>query len=97
MKQKDKILNELEKRKDKLREKGVKKIGLFGSYLKGKQKRGSDIDILVEFNKTDADNYFGLLDYLEKIFKGNKIDLVIESGLKPEVKYVSKETEYVKI
>ena len=34
--------------KDKIREFGVKKIGLFGSVLKGKQKWGSDVDILVE-------------------------------------------------
>ena len=28
---------------------GVKKIGLFGSYAKGTPAKGSDIDILVEF------------------------------------------------
>ncbi len=90
------IIKKLNYRKNKLKEKGVKKLGLFGSYLKGKQKRGSDIDILVEFKKTNADNYFGLLYFLESLFN-KKIDLVVESGLKPEVKYVVKEAEYVKI
>ncbi len=28
---------------------GVKTIGVFGSYVRGEQKKGSDIDILVEF------------------------------------------------
>ena len=30
---------------------GVKRVTLFGSYAEGKQKPGSDIDLLVEFNK----------------------------------------------
>ena len=51
------IIKKLEKEKNKLKERGVKKIGLFGSYAKGKQKDGSDIDILVTFDKIDFDNY----------------------------------------
>ena len=58
---KDKIIETLKKEKEKLKEKGVKKIGLFGSYAKDKQKNGSDIDFLVEFNKISANNFFGLL------------------------------------
>lgn len=94
---KELIIKKLEKEKVNLRKRGVQKIGLFGSYAKGKQRKDSDVDILVEFIKTDADNYFGLWQYLEKLFKGLKIDLVIESGLKPEVQYIKEETEYVKI
>ncbi|ODS33468.1 MAG: hypothetical protein SCARUB_01376 [Candidatus Scalindua rubra] len=30
---------------------GVKRIAIFGSYAKGKQKKKSDIDILVELKK----------------------------------------------
>ena len=93
---KKKIFFEIKKRRDKLREKGVKRIGLFGSYLKGRQKRGSDIDFLVEFDKINSDNYFGLIFYLEKLFK-RKIDLVIEEDLKPAIRYVKEEAEYVKI
>ena len=62
MMNKKKIINEIEKRKDKLRARGVKKIGLFGSYLKGTQKRGSDIDFLVTFEKENlGNNYFEVL------------------------------------
>jgi predicted nucleotidyltransferase len=75
----------------------VKKLGLFGSYAKGNEGKKSDIDFLVEFKETNADNYFELLYLLEKTFKNKKIDLILESGLKPEVKYVIEETEYVKI
>ncbi|RLB87468.1 MAG: nucleotidyltransferase, partial [Deltaproteobacteria bacterium] len=30
---------------------GVKKIGLFGSYVRNEERRGSDIDLLVEFER----------------------------------------------
>lgn len=91
-----KILGAIEKRRDKLRARGVKKIGLFGSYLKGEQKRGSDIDLLVEFDDINARDYFGVWLYLENIFR-RKVDLVIESDLKPAVKYVKKEAVYVRL
>ena len=90
------ILKEIKKRKDKLRMKGVRKIGLFGSYLKGTQKRGSDIDFLVEFNDETARNYFGLWTYFENLFK-RKVDLIIESDLRSELSHVKKEAVYVKI
>ena len=52
-----KILGKLKKEKFRLKEKGVKKIGIFGSYLKGKPKKTSDIDFLVEFREIDFDKY----------------------------------------
>jgi len=43
----EKILRKIEENKDKVKRFGVKKMGLFGSYIKGRQKQRSDIDILV--------------------------------------------------
>ena len=91
-----KILKEIEKRKKDIRKYGVKKIGLFGSFAKGKQNKKSDIDFLIEFKKIDFDNYVYILNLLERIFK-RRVDLVIEADLKPELKYVKKEARYVKI
>ena len=94
---KKEIIKKLNERKEKLAERKVKKIGLFGSYLKGKQKRGSDIDLLIEINDEDvADNYFELLFYLENVFR-KKIDLIISQNLRKELSYVKKEAEYVVI
>jgi|SRR3989344_268443 len=90
------IIKKLEKEKNKLKERGVKKIGLFGSYAKGKQKDGSDIDILVTFDKIDFDNYMDLISFLEKVLK-RKVDLVIEKNLVPELNYVKNEAEYVRL
>jgi len=90
------IISTLEKEKANLKKLGVKKIGLFGSFAKGKQKEKSDIDILVNFDKITSDNFFDLMETLEKLFK-RKIDLVIEKNLVPELNYVKKEVQYVKL
>lgn len=62
----------------------VSYIGLFGSYSRGEQKESSDIDILVEFNKSTFDNYMELIFYLEELF-GEKIELVTKKSLNPEI------------
>ncbi|HIG94178.1 MAG TPA: nucleotidyltransferase [Nanoarchaeota archaeon] len=93
---KELILTTIKKNKRKLSEHNVKKIGLFGSFVKEQQKSTSDIDILIEFTKVNIDKYLYVLNLLEKLFN-KKVDLVIEKNLKPELKYVIKEAEYVKI
>lgn len=90
------LLGRLKKEKQKLKEKGVKKIGLFGSYAKDKQKQTSDIDFLVTFDKIDFDDYMELMSFLKKLFR-KKIDLVIERNLIPELNYVKKEAKYVEL
>ncbi len=65
----------------------VKRIGIFGSYLRGEEKKTSDLDILVEFEKS-ADlsllDFIGLENYLSEIL-GIKIDLVEKNTLKPRI------------
>ncbi len=90
------ILEKIRKEKDKLQKRGVRRLGLFGSYAKNIQNKGSDIDFLVEFDEISAANFFWVLFFLGRLFK-RKIDLVIEEDLKPELKYVKKEAKYVQI
>jgi uncharacterized protein len=90
------ILEKIEKEKSNLKKKGVKKIGLFGSFAKGTQHKKSDIDILVKFDEPSFEKYAELLILLEKLFR-RKIDLIIESNLRKELSYVKKEAEYVKL
>ncbi len=75
----------------------VKNIGLFGSYVRDEQKKTSDIDVLVEFEKGHKtfNNYIDLKFYLEEIFK-SKIDLVIKDAVRVELKeYIFNEVVYV--
>ena len=72
---KNEILNELSKNKSYIEQNfEVDKIGLFGSYAKGKQTEDSDIDIYVEFKHKTFDNLAGLWNYLEELYH-KKIDL----------------------
>jgi predicted nucleotidyltransferase len=65
----------------------VAQIGLFGSYRRDEQRAGSDIDILVEFEKGHKDlfNYLRLKNYLEEIL-GTDVDLVMKEAVKPKLK-----------
>lgn len=60
----------------------VKKIGIFGSFVKNKQKIGSDLDILVEFEETPTlIEFIELENFLTEKLK-IKVDLVMKSSLK---------------
>ena len=89
------ILKKIEDNKNNLIKCEVKRIGLFGSFLKGKQNDKSDIDFIVEFNKSTFDNYMDLKFFLEKLFH-KKFDLVTEKSLKPSLKYIKEEAIYAK-
>ena len=76
----------------------IREIGIFGSFVRGEQKKRSDVDILVEF---DARNIPGLIKlcemerYFQKLLK-KKVDLVIKSGIRPELKKgILKEVVYI--
>src|SRR3989344_4824065 len=90
------IIKEIQRKGKDIKKYNVKKIGLFGSYVKNKQHKKSDIDIAVTFDKETYDNYINLLFLLEKIFK-RKIDLIIEKDIHPELKSIKKEIKYVRI
>lgn len=45
--------------RETLRKYGVKRIGLFGSYVRGTATVGSDIDIVVELERLTLRDYMG--------------------------------------
>jgi uncharacterized protein len=75
---------------------GVQRLGLFGSYVREKQRKRSDIDILVAFKRDiDLFEFLDLREYLEKQLH-SKVDLVMESALKPAIgRRILSEVEYV--
>ncbi|MFC1484897.1 nucleotidyltransferase family protein [bacterium] len=83
------IIQILQENKKTLAKYKVKKLGIFGSYVKGEQKEESDIDILVEFEPDGKDlfNYLRLQDYLETILN-KKVDLIIKEAIKTQLKDV---------
>ncbi len=75
---------------------GVKRLGLFGSYVREQQRKRSDIDILVSFSRDiDLFEFLDLREFLEARLH-HKVDLVMESALKPAIgKRILAEVEYV--
>ena len=81
--------------RETLRQFGVKQIGLFGSYVNGTAHATSDIDLLVELERSTFHDYMGLVLCLEDLFE-KKVDLVTAKSVKPRLKfYIEKEVEYV--
>ena len=64
---------------------GVRNIGIFGSYVRGDQKRKSDVDILVEFEEPITLLQFVALERHLNEITGRKVDLVMKTALKPEI------------
>ena len=74
---------------------GVKRIGLFGSYVRGTATAASDIDFLVELERLTFRDYMGLALFLEDLFQKD-VDLLTPTSIKPGFKpYIEKEIEYV--
>ena len=96
---KQEIFNMLYQSRSQLRKLGVKRIGLFGSFLRGEQRNSSDIDLLVEFEpqKKTFDNFMELSFFLEDILK-SRIDLVTKESLSPYIgPHILKEVEFASL
>ena len=63
----------------------VKTIGVFGSYVRGEQKRKSDVDVLVEFEEPIGLFEFMDLEMYLSTLLGVKVDLVSKKALKPHI------------
>lgn len=74
----------------------VKEIGVFGSYVRGEQRNGSDLDVLVEFKEpVGLFEFMDLEEYLENILKIN-VDLVSKKALKPRIgEHILREVVYI--
>ena len=97
MKTREEVLRILSNELPYLNEKyGVGKIGLFGSYSRDEQVSGSDIDLLVQFERPIGFfKFIAVEDYLKGKL-GEKVEILTEDALKPVIKpRVMKEVVYV--
>jgi hypothetical protein len=63
----------------------VKSLLLFGSYVRGRQRKKSDLDILVEFSEPPSFFEFLALERYLSGLLGVKVDLVMKEALKPAI------------
>lgn len=83
LKQIEGILHLLRQHLPELRERyKIKSLGVFGSYVRGEQKKRSDLDILVDWETISFSAWTGLESDLSKLL-GVKVDLVPRQNLKP--------------
>ncbi len=84
---KDEILKTLGSLKAEVRQRFKAEIkGIFGSYVREEQKKSSDLDVLVEFDKgANLLDLVGLGLFLEENLN-MKVDVVSESDLREEIK-----------
>ncbi|MFH1116767.1 MAG: nucleotidyltransferase family protein [Pseudomonadota bacterium] len=65
---------------------GVREVGIFGSYVTDKQRRRSDVDILVEFDVVPGLlKFIELEDYISEVL-GMKADLVRKKSIREELR-----------
>lgn len=82
----DEILSRLRAHMPRLREEyHVRSLSVFGSYVRGEQRKRSDIDLLVEYEKTPGLIGFVHLQYHLGDILGGKVDLVSKDGLKGRI------------
>ena len=61
---------------------GARRLGVFGSFARGEERGGSDVDVYVEFDESQRtyDNFFALHERLESLL-GRRVDLVTDKSL----------------
>lgn len=52
---------------------------------RGEAKKGSDVDVLVDFNQPIGWDFIDLKEYIEDIL-GRRVDLVTVNALKPQLR-----------
>jgi len=77
----------ISKQKNYLRENySVMNIGIFGSYIRGEEKRSSDVDIIVDFKKpVGLLKIVSLENYLTDLL-GVKVDIVPKNNIRKELR-----------
>lgn len=98
MQTRESILKLLQSHKSALSHYGIRKVGLFGSYVRAEQSPESDIDILVDFDPSQEkfDNLMAVCDLLENAFTGTKVEVITTRALSPYIgPRILKEVQYV--
>ncbi len=78
---------------------GVKRLALFGSFIRGEQTDSSDVDILVEFHtgRKTFESLMRLASFLEDLFD-RRVDLVTSEALSPYIRpFVLEKADFVDI
>jgi len=93
---KENVLSLIHGYQNQIKNLGVRRLGLFGSFVREQQDGDSDIDILVEFEqgRKTFDNFMQIAFLLEELF-GRHVELVTPEALSPYIgPHILREVEY---
>ena len=92
----DDVLRRLRSMQGELRRRfTVRRLGVFGSCVRGQAGPASDVDVLVELEQPTFDHYMDLKFRLEEVL-GRNVDLVLADTLKPRIRPgIEREVQYV--
>jgi predicted nucleotidyltransferase len=99
VKSKQEVLELLRGNSQTLRRLGVRRIGLFGSFVRDEATRKSDVDLLVEFEagQETFDNFMELGFFLEDQM-GRRVETVTPESLSPYIgPHILREVENVRL
>ncbi|MCI5120667.1 MAG: DNA polymerase beta [Candidatus Electrothrix sp. AUS4] len=87
----------LAKQKSLLKEKyKISRLGIFGSYIRGEQRSGSDVDVLIDYDKAPSLIELIEIENMLSDLLGLKVDLVTRTGLKPQLRrHILEEVVYL--
>ena len=80
------VVARLRKHQSRMPEFGVRKLGIFGSFVRDEANLHSDVDVLVEFDpeRKSFDNFMRLSFFLEEILQ-RRVDVVTTNSLGPHI------------
>ena len=86
IKAKDELIHYLLTNKQTIENFGVRKLGLFGSFVRNEVREDSDIDLFVDFipEKKTFTNFMGLIFYIED-GTGREVTVVTPQSLSPYI------------
>ncbi len=94
---KEELFSLLSEHSERLRSLGVRRLGLFGSFVRNESHPDSDVDLLVEFEPglKDFDHFMDLCFFLEELLS-RRVEVVTRESLSPHIgPHILNEVEYV--
>lgn len=83
----DAVKHRLAEQKSLLKNKyKIIRLGIFGSYIRGEQQSGSDVDVLIDYDKAPSLIELIEIENMLSDLLGLKVDLVTSRGLKPQLR-----------
>ena len=99
--EREEVIRLIRENYEEIKKFGVKRIGIFGSVVRGEAREDSDVDVVVEFEEGRGNmrDFIGLADFLEELFK-KEVDLLTLYGvetirIKSVRETIKRELEYV--